>query len=408
MTKPSISRSRRNFLSLAGMAAGAVAVSCLGSGDSDAPAASGTSAPEASPGAAATSSPQASTANSASLEEMIGQMLMIGFRGLSLGPEEPIYNEIVAGRVGNVVLFDYDVPGDGLIGRNVQSPAQVKLLVQKVQSLSKTPQLVAIDQEGGLVARLKPEYGFQRTLSAEQVGGLNDLTATRQQGAATAAMMAQAGINLNLAPVVDVNVDPENPIIGAIGRSFSSDPEVVARQALAFIEGHHDQGVLTTLKHFPGHGSSEADSHLGFVDVTSTWSDKELIPFRRVIEAGKADAVMTAHIFNSHWDPVYPATLSKLTITGILRDRLGFDGVIITDDMQMGAISNYYPFAQAVEASILAGADIVAIANNGTTYNPTVGAEAFAAIMSAVRAGRITEQRIEQSYRRITALKERL
>lgn len=207
--------------------------------------------------------------------------------------------------------------------------------------------------------------------------------------------------------MVDVNVNATNPIIGAIGRSFSRNPDVVAEQALTFIETHHEHDVLCTLKHFPGHGSSKADSHLGFVDVTETWSERELIPFRRVIQAGKADAVMTAHIFNEDWDPEYPATLSYATITGMLRGQMGYDGVVITDDMQMGAIANFYEFPEAVEAAVLAGADIIAIANN-SVYVPTAGADAFAAIMDAVHVGRITEQRIEQSYQRIMRLKSRL
>ena len=142
--------------------------------------------------------------------------------------------------------------------------------------------------------------------------------------------------------------------------------------------------------------------------MSSTWSQKELIPFQRVIEAGSADAVMTAHIFNSNLDPKYPATLSKATITGVLRDQLGFEGVVLTDDMQMGAIRNYYSFNDSLEAAINAGADVISLSNNGDTYNPTVGDDAFNAILDAVHAGRITEERIHDSYQRIMKLKARL
>src|SRR5690606_10098573 len=167
-----------------------------------------------------------------------------------------------------------------------------------------------------------------------------------------AATLAEAGINLNLAPVVDVNVNPDNPVIGQLERSFSGDPDVVTEQAKAFIEAHHEHGVLCTLKHFPGHGSSEADSHLGFVDVTNLWSRQELEPFRNLIDAGLADAIMTAHIFNANWDSEHPATLSRAVITGILREELGYDGVVITDDMQMGAIRDFYGFEAAVVMSV--------------------------------------------------------
>ena len=179
----------------------------------------------------------------------------------------------------------------------------------------------------------------------------------------------------------------------------------MVRQALAFIDAHHAHGVLCTLKHFPGHGSSTADSHKGFVDVTSTWSLRELKPYRDIIAAGKADAIMTAHVFNANIDPDYPATLSHNTITGILRGELGYDGVVISDDMQMGAIRDYYGFEEGVELAIHAGVDIISIANQTGTYDPLLHERGFAAIQQAVEAGRISPARIDESYRRIMALK---
>ena len=174
------------------------------------------------------------------------------------------------------------------------------------------------------------------------------------------------------------------------------------------IGAHHDYGVLTTLKHFPGHGSSTGDSHQGFVDVTNTWSEIELRPFGNIIQAGMCDVVMTAHIFNANLDAGYPATLSKPTITGLLREQLGWDGVVITDDMGMGAITQYYGFETAAELAVEAGADILAYANNSTVYDPTIPARAFQVIKGMVESGAIKESRIDQSYRRIMQLKERL
>ncbi len=258
-----------------------------------------------------------------------------------------------------------------------------------------------------MVARLSPQWGFPATHSAKALGDRNDPKFTRDVSRALAQTLSNAGVNLNLAPVVDLNVNPNNPVIGRFERSFSADPDIVTEQALSFIEGHHDAGVLTTLKHFPGHGSSTADSHKGFVDVTNLWSRTELEPFRNVIASGKADAVMTAHIFNSNLDPDYPATLSKATITGLLREELGFDGVVITDDMQMGAIRDFYGFEAAVELTINAGADIVAVSNN-LTYEDGLEGRTFAAIRDAVLAGRISRDRIDESFRRIMALKARL
>lgn len=398
---------RRRFLAAAAGGIGAGLLGGCGNGS-----AKDVTISTLTPGAPATGRPVVTPAASptpfaVTLEEKIGQMLMVGFRGFSVTPDVEVFTYIAERRVGNTVLFDYDVPGASF-GRNIQSPAQLRKLTRDLQALSPRRLLIAADQEGGYVARLKPANGFPATLSAQELGSLNDLQATRRYAGEIAATLAQHGINLNLAPVVDVNVNPANPVIGDIERSFSADPQKVAEQAAAFIEAHHEHGVLTTLKHFPGHGSSKADSHLGFVDVTETWSEAELIPYRELINAKRADAVMTAHIFNAKLDPELPATLSKRTITGILRERLGFDGVIITDDMMMGAIANYYAFDDAVVASVDAGADIVAIANNATAYIPDTAARAFNALLQGVMRGRLSEKRIDESYRRIMELKGRL
>ncbi|RLB66095.1 MAG: glycoside hydrolase family 3, partial [Deltaproteobacteria bacterium] len=213
------------------------------------------------------------------------------------------------------------------------------------------------------------------------------------------------GITLNFAPVVDLNINPNNPVIGKLERSFSADPQVVTRMALAFIRAHHVLGIRCTLKHFPGHGSSSTDSHLGFVDVTKTWSPVELEPYKNIIGAGMADAIMTAHVFNAKLDEDYPATLSKRVITGLLREKLGYGGVIISDDMQMGAIRKYYGFEQAIRLAIDAGVDILIVANN-TIFDKTAIPRAISIIRTLVKQGKISVPRIEASYRRIHALKQ--
>jgi beta-N-acetylhexosaminidase len=227
---------------------------------------------------------------------------------------------------------------------------------------------------------------------------------TQQAGAQIAETLASVGVTLNLAPVVDLNVNPTNPIIGALGRSFSADPAVVTAQAEAFVEGHRSVGVKTTLKHFPGHGSSTGDTHLGVVDVTNTWTPIELEPFRNLVNDGLADAILTAHVFNSKLDPEHPATLSEPTITGILRDELGWDGVVISDDMQMGAIRQAYGYADALRLAILAGVDILTIAQQ-QVYEPGIVAQTIDLIEGLVRDGSLTEARIDESYQRIQALK---
>jgi beta-N-acetylhexosaminidase len=340
------------------------------------------------------------------LEQMIGQMLLVGFRGMEPAGDNPIVADIRDRHLGGVVLFDYDVAAKST-ERNIRSPEQVKSLIAGLQKWALTPLLVAVDQEGGKVNRLKAAYGFPPSVTEQYLGMRNVPALTRKYAERMADAMHTAGINLNLAPVVDLNLNPQNPVIGAIGRSYSADPVVVTRQASTLINEHHKYGVLCTLKHFPGHGSSTKDSHEGFVDVTGTWQEIELEPYKRLIQAGLADAVMTAHIFNANLDPKYPATLSPAVITGLLRQRLGYEGVVISDDMQMGAIRDLWSFPEALRRTIEAGVDIIAIANN-LVYEPDVTARAIQIISDLVAKGTLSRERIKQSYTRITALKQRL
>jgi len=338
------------------------------------------------------------------LDEQIGQMIMVGFRGLSLAPDNPVAADIKERKIGGVILFDYDVPTKTPV-RNIESPEQVGRLVRSLKDLAKTPLLVAIDQEGGRVNRLKEKFGFPPTVSAQHLGTANDPKTTRQRAEQTASTLAQLGINLNFAPVVDLNTNPENPVIGKLERSFSADPGIVTRNALAWMEGHHQHGVLCALKHFPGHGSSRADSHLGFVDVTETWTRAELEPYRQLIKAGQADIVMTAHIFNSKLDPSVPSTLSRPVITGILRGELGYQGVVVSDDMQMKAISAHYGLETAVQQAVNAGVDILVFGNN-SLFDPEIAQKAISILKQSVKDGKISPARIEESYQRIMKLKK--
>lgn len=341
----------------------------------------------------------------------IGQMFMVGFRGLQIDEEHPIVQDIVERHLGGVVLFDYDVP-NGEFVRNIESPEQLRELTDSLQAAasqapSSSPLLISADQEGGVVVRLRERYGFPPTVSHAALGEINDPEYTYEEASAMASVLADAGINQNLAPVVDVNVNPENPVIAAYERSFSADPAVVIAQATAFIQAHHDQGVLCTLKHFPGHGSSTEDSHRGFVDVTDTWSPMELEPYAALMAADLADAIMTAHVFNEAWHPTDPATLAPAAIDGLLRDELGYHGVVVSDDMQMGAIREFYSFEESIQKAIEAGVDIIAIANN-SIYDDQVMAKGVAVVQRLLDEGVIAEERIDQSYQRIQRLKERL
>lgn len=331
------------------------------------------------------------------IEVKIGQMVMLGFRGTTVNDNSMIIRAIRDQRIGSVVFFRY----------NIQAPAQLRELTANLQAASTLPLLIAVDHEGGLVNRFRAGFGFQSNYSEQYLGAVNDLALTRQQGENAAEQLAALGINLNLAPVVDLNLNPGNPVIGGVERSFSADPAVVVAHARAVIESHHKYNVLTTLKHFPGHGSSRHDSHQGFVDVTDTWQEIELEPYTALIQTGLCDVIMTAHIFNAHLDEKLPATLSRATITGLLREKLGYQGVVVSDDMQMRAISAQYDFETAIRLVVTAGVDIVAIANN-LNYRSDHAERTVAIIHKMVDEGSIPVERIDQSYRRIMALKQRL
>jgi len=330
-------------------------------------------------------------------------MLLVGFRGLTVDQASEVVADIRERNLGGVLLYDTDLPTHSAI-RNIRDAAQLTSLVEGLKALASTPLLVAVDEEGGLVARLDQRHGFPPTYSAAQLGARNDPSFTQQQGQKIAETLRSMGINLNLAPVVDLNVNPQNPIIGSLGRSFSADPAVVTAQGGAFIGGHRAVGVKTTLKHFPGHGSSTGDTHVGVVDVTNTWTATELQPFSNLIRQRLTDAVLTAHVFNAKLDPAHPATLSKPTVTGILRERLGWQGVVISDDMQMGAIRKVFGYGEALRLAIEAGIDILTIAQQ-QVFEPGIVARTIDLITGLVANGTISEARIDASYRRILALK---
>jgi len=340
------------------------------------------------------------------LERKLAQMLLLGFPGETLEPGSPIDDAIRLYGVGGVVLFDNNIDL-GVTNRNITSPPQLKTLTQKLQSSSATPLLISVDQEGGIVARLKARNGFLPSVSAQYLGEQNDLRLTGSSADTLAASLAEFGFNLNLAPVVDLMTNPDNPVIAKKQRSFSADPALVAAHAAEFIRSHHRKGILTCLKHFPGHGSSRDDSHLGLVDVTRYWSEEELIPYRTLISQGLCDMVMTAHTFNTKLDPDYPATLSKATIDGLLRTRLGFDGVVVSDDLNMGAIVKHFSYETAVEKAINAGVDLLIVAND-KVYTQDIMPRSIELLLKMVEQGRISTERIDQACGRIMTLKDRI
>lgn len=334
------------------------------------------------------------------IDMMIGQMIMIGIGDFSLvDGDEQIFREVKAGKVGGVVLYEKNIL--------FESPKpELALLVETLQKNSSIPLFISIDEEGGRVTRMKTRYGFPKNVSAQYLGDMNNLDSTRYYANQTASILSSFGINMNYAPVVDVNLNPRNPVIGKIERSYSEDYNEVIEQAYHVIDQHNKRGVIPVLKHFPGHGSSKSDTHLGLTDVTETWQIEEMYPYSALIDSGVVKAIMTAHIVNKSLDgSKNPATLSKRIVTGMLRDFLGFEGVIISDDMQMGAINNEYGLREAIRLSIDAGVDMLMFANNVNDYNMVTASTVHAIIKDLFFEGIVTRERIYQSYKRIMKLK---
>lgn len=331
-----------------------------------------------------------------SLSYKIGQMVMVGFVP-DTDFEDTLYYDIEHRNLGGVLFRDY----------NLESPSQISNLTSSLQNSANISLIIATDQEGGVSAQLNETNGYSATDNALTLGNLNSETTTRAQSALMANWLVQAGINTNLAPVADVNVNPTSPAIGLRGRSFSADPLVVSKHIYWFYDEMKNKSLITSLKHFPGHGSAVGDSHDGFTDVSDTWSEQELIPYSSMIDTGYIGMIQTAHLYNSHLDSLYPATLSKPTITGILRDSLGFNGVIMTDEMLMGAISNNYSFTESITKAIDAGADLLLYCENEKN-GKSVLKQINQVIHAAIDSGLITESRIDESFDRIMKLKSRI
>lgn len=340
------------------------------------------------------------------LEQQIAQLLIVGFQGDRLVSGSQLALDLGELSLGGVILFDR-LLAKKLADNNIRSEEQTRILCSDLQDCAGGNLLIAVDQEGGMVSRFKAERGFSTTASAAILGASQDAGVTYNSSLKTAEMLHRMGINLNLAPVIDLNLRDDNPIIGRYERSFSKEPAQVSLHAKAWIEAHQERNILCCLKHFPGHGSSACDSHLGFVDISETWEPVELEPYRELIRIGKADAVMVGHLFNSRLDAQLPATLSKTTIDGLLRHDLGFTGTVISDDLQMRAITDRYGLAEAAVMALTAGVDIIIIGNN-LEYDPLIVRKLVAHISGAVRNGHLTEERIVEAWQRVQHLKKNI
>jgi len=296
------------------------------------------------------------------IKKLIGNMFMVGFFGTSVDKNSQIVKDIKDYHLGGVILFDRD-PSNRKKAKNIKNAKQVRNLTLALQQNSDYKLLIAVDQEGGRVQRLSPKNGFSQKYKSPFNIVKKDDKYIKSEYSKMAKELKSVGINFNLAPVVDLAINPKNRVIVKLGRSYGKTPSDVTKYSTIFIKEMAKKGILTSLKHFPGHGSSLGDSHKGFVDITETWQKKELEPYKNLIEDGRVDTIMMAHVINKEIDAKYPSSLSKETVSNLLRGKLLYEGVVISDDLQMRAISKHYSLRDTIKLSINAGVDILLFGN---------------------------------------------
>ena len=331
-----------------------------------------------------------------SVRQKVGQLFMIRPEALCLG-KNVTYTELNDAMKAN--FENYPAGGIILFGQNITDEAQLIKFTDDIHSLYLSP-LIAIDEEGGSLVRI----ASKKTFDVPVYPTMAEIAATGDPGNAydmafgIGSYLNRYGIDVNFAPVADVNTNPDNPIIGP--RAFGDDPDVADEMVAAAIRGFHDAGIYCCVKHFPGHGDTSVDTHYGNALIEKTWDEMkecELIPFERGIEEG-VDFVMIAHITVSNiTGDDMPASISKTIVTDKLRGELGFDGVIVTDGLEMKAVSDRFGSGELAVLSVLAGEDIILV--------PIDYKEAFDAVLEAVNSGRISEERLDESVRRILRLK---
>ena len=325
------------------------------------------------------------------LEEKIGQLLIVGLEGYSM--DDNTLEMIEKHHVGGFILYK----------KNIKDVEQLVALTNSLKTANcknKIPLFISVDEEGGGVTRM-PD-GIKKLPSSGIIGRMENEELSYEVGKILGYELNIFGFNMNFAPVLDINSNPKNPVIGE--RAFGADKEVVSKLGVQTMKGIQSQGVISVVKHFPGHGDTSVDSHIGLPRVDhglERLREFELVPFARAIENG-ADAVMVAHILFPQIDPDNPSTLSKTIITDILKGEMGFEGVVITDDMTMGAIVENYSIGDAVVKSILAGSDLILVCHG---YENEL--QAIDAIRGAVEKGIISEDRIDESVYKVLKLKKK-
>ncbi|WP_083677660.1 beta-N-acetylhexosaminidase [Paenibacillus sp. FSL R7-0337] len=342
-----------------------------------------------SPEASATPDPVSRKLSGMTLEEKIGQMLLVGVQGKTAGAEAR--KMIAEDKVGGIILYS------GNVG-NLKELVQLTNALKQSNSGNPAPLFISVDQEGGKVSRLPDDYAAFPSNAA--VGSGDDATAAGTLGELLGRAVKSSGFNMDFAPVLDINSNPDNPVIG--DRSFGNSAELVTRLGIAEMKGLERAGVIPVVKHYPGHGDTSVDSHLELPVINKTETQLaalEWLPFQAAIRE-KADAVMVAHILYPKLDPDKPASLSQVIIGQQLRGQMGYEGVVITDDMTMGAIIKNYSLPAAAVESVLAGSDILLVAHEYKNEQAV-----RAALLDSVKNGSVSEARIDESVYRILSLK---
>lgn len=339
----------------------------------------------------------------ASIEEMAGQMIVIGFQGDSV-------NDKAVGALADAIAQSH-IGGVMFLKTNVASLEAVAEMNKRFRAASPDlPPLLTLDQEGGSVERLTKDVGFAEVPSARDVAAAKSPKEAEALYFEMAEAIRKVGFTVNFGPVADLDLNKGNQVIAKFGRAYSADPAVVTDYDAAFIKAHHAAGLLTALKHFPGHGSSTADSHEGFVDISKSWKPVELEPYKALLADDLVDMVMVGHLYHEKYsakDGKHPASLSPEWITGVLRDQLGYGGVVISDDLEMGAIRKHFGLKQTVTEAVRAGMDILLFSNTAK-YDPGLAGTIRDILVKEAEADPAFRRRIEESYGRILALKARI
>lgn len=340
------------------------------------------------------------------LDQKIGQLMIAGFRENKISKNSDISKYIRNYNISGVIFYDEDMKKGGLSSRNINSPTQLKNLSKSLQDNVDDPLFISIDQEGGKVSRLKEEYGFPAFPSWREIGKLDDRSETKKLADSLANHLDYCGINLNYAPVLDIDYGKKT-YIGKAHRALSKNPTKIIEHSSILIETLKKKNIFSCVKHFPGQGSGLGDTHQGIDDITDTWKEEELTPYEKMINSGLLDMVMISHVFHRFYDSRLPASLSKNIAADLLRKKLHFKGVIICDDPSMKAISNNYSLEDTFTYMINAGIDIFCLGNN-LEFDPHYIPKCVQAIKNGISKKKISLDNIEQSILRINKLKNKL